>query len=128
MKYSNFKKTITTLSVLAMLCISQSCKDLLDETVISGIGNDYINTTKGFQDASNAAYATLRAYYGTQPGLTFTEFGTDLYNDGSDGSYKAFHYYDASLNPQIDYLSAIWDELYRGINTCNAVIDRKSVV
>ena len=109
MKYINFKKAITTFSVLALLCISQSCKDVLDETVVSGIGNDYINTAKGFQDASNAAYSALRAYYATQPGLTFSEYGTDLYATGADGSYKGFHFYDAQLNPNIDYLAGIWD-------------------
>jgi starch-binding outer membrane protein, SusD/RagB family len=124
MKYVHLKKSITTLSMMALLFFSQSCKDVLDETVVSGIGNDYINTPKGFQDASNAAYASLRAYYGTQPGLTFTEYGTDLYATGADGSYKGFHFYDAQLNPNVDYLAGIWDELYRGINTCNAVIER----
>jgi starch-binding outer membrane protein, SusD/RagB family len=128
MKYINFRKAITTLSVLAVLCVSQSCKGLLDETVVSGIGNDYINTPKGFNDASNAAYSALRAYYGTQPGLSMTEYGTDLYATGADGSYKGFHFYDAQLNPNIDYLAQVWDELYRGINTCNAVIDRSAKV
>ena len=128
MKYINLKKSITTLSMLALLFFSQSCKDVLDEVVVSGIGNDYINTAKGFQDASNAAYASLRAYYGTQPGLTFSEYGTDLYATGADGSYKGFHFYDAQLNPNVDYLAGIWDELYRGINTCNAVIERAPAV
>ena len=128
MKYINLKKSITTLSMLALLFFSQSCKDVLDEVVVSGIGNDYINTPKGFQDASNAAYASLRAFYTTQPGLTFTEYGTDLYATGADGGYKGFHFYDAQLNPNVDYLAGIWDELYRGINTCNAVIERAPAV
>ncbi len=128
MKNINFRKYLSALSILGLLFVSQSCKDVLDEKVISAIGNDYINTAKGFQDASNAAYSPLRAYYGTQPGLTFSEYGTDLYATGADGSYKGFHFYDASLNANIDYLAGIWDELYRGINTCNAVIDRSSKV
>lgn len=129
MKYSIFKQSIAVLSLLAVLFVGQSCsKDLLNEDIVSGIGDNYINTPKGFQDAVNAAYAPLRAYYGTQPGLTFTEYGTDLYATGADGSYKGFHFYDAQLNPNIDYLAGIWDELYRGINTCNAVIDRASTV
>jgi starch-binding outer membrane protein, SusD/RagB family len=128
MKYINFKKSITLLSTLAIMLGGQSCKDVLNEDIISGISDTYINTPKGFQDAVNAAYAPLRAYYGTQPGLTFSEYGTDLYATGADGSYKGFHFYDASLNPNIDYLAGIWDELYRGINTCNAVIDRAAAV
>jgi starch-binding outer membrane protein, SusD/RagB family len=128
MKYINLKKSITTLFVLALLFMSQSCKDVLDETIVSNIGNDYINTAKGFQDASSAAYSAMRVYYGTQPGLTFSEYGTDLYATGADGSYKGFHFYDASLNPNIDYLAIVWEEFYRGINTCNAVIERSAKV
>ena len=124
MKYSNLKKSITTLGLLVLLVFSQSCKDVLEEDVISNIGNDYINTPKGFQDAVNAAYPSLRNYYGTQQGLTITEYGTDLYATGADGGYKGFHFYDASLQPAVDYLANIWDEMYRGINTCNAVIER----
>jgi starch-binding outer membrane protein, SusD/RagB family len=117
-------KSLRFFSFLSFLLISQSCKDVLKETVISGIGNDYINTPAGFNAAINSAYASLRGFYGTQMGLTVTEYGTDLYATGADGGYKGFHFYDAQLNSQVDWLALIWDELYRGINTCNAVIER----
>lgn len=118
------KKSLKTISMLAFLLVSQSCSDLLDEKVVSSISNDYINTPKGFEDAAKAAYSSLRNYYGTQQGLTITEFGTDLYATGADGGYKGFHFYDAQLQPTVDYLALIWDETYRGINVCNAVIER----
>lgn len=124
MRFSNIKKLITAFSAMALLLTSQSCKDVLQEEVISNIGNDYINTAKGFNDAVNAAYSTLRYYYGTQQGLTLTEYGTDIYATGADGGYKGFHFYDGQLNSQVDYLTNTWDELYRGVNTCNAIIDR----
>jgi starch-binding outer membrane protein, SusD/RagB family len=117
-------KSLRFLCLSTFLLISQSCQDVLKETVISGIGNDYINTPAGFNAAINSAYATLRGFYGTQMGLTVTEYGTDLYATGADGGYKGFHFYDAQLNSQVDWLASIWDELYRGINTCNAVIER----
>lgn len=111
-----------------MLLMSTSCQDLLKEEVISNIGNDYINTAKGFEDATKAAYSSLRTFYGTQLGLTFTEYGTDIYATGADGGYKGFHFYDNQIQPTIDYLSILWDEMYRGINTCNAVIGRAGAV
>jgi starch-binding outer membrane protein, SusD/RagB family len=117
-------KSLRFFSLMSFLLISQSCQDVLKETVISGIGNDYINTPAGFNAAINSAYASLRGFYGTQMGLTVTEYGTDLYATGADGGYKGFHFYDAQLNSQVDWLGTIWDELYRGINTCNAVIER----
>ena len=121
-------KSLKIFSLIAFMLVGQSCEDVLKETVISGIGNNYINTAKGFEDAVKAAYSSLRNYYGTQQGLTLTEYGTDLYATGADGGYKGFHFYDAQLQPTVDYLAVIWDETYRGINTCNAVIDRAANV
>jgi starch-binding outer membrane protein, SusD/RagB family len=100
----------------------------LQEDVVSQIGNEYLNTPKGFNDAVNAAYSTLRTYYGSQQGLQMTEYGTDLYATGADGGYKGFHFYDAQLNSSIDWLAGVLDEMYIGINTCNAVIERSKTV
>ena len=124
MKLKNILKPIKIFGVVALLFTTQSCKDILDETVVSGIGNAYVNTPKGFEDAVKSAYSSLRYFYGTQQGLTMTEYGTDIYATGADGSYKGFHFYDTQLQPTVDYIGNTWDELYRGINTCNAVIDR----
>jgi len=124
MNLINILKPIKIFGVVALLCTTQSCKDILDETVVSGIGNSYVNTPKGFEDAVKSAYSSLRYFYATQQGLTMTEYGTDIYATGADGGYKGFHFYDTQLQPTVDYLGLTWDELYRGINTCNAVIDR----
>jgi hypothetical protein len=124
MNLINILKPIKIFGVVALLCTTQSCKDILDETVVSGIGNAYVNTPKGFEDAVKSAYSSLRYFYATQQGLTMTEYGTDIYATGADGGYKGFHFYDTQLQPTVDYLGLTWDELYRGINTCNAVIDR----
>lgn len=124
MKIKYISQSVRVFGLATLLLSGQSCKDVLNEEVVSGIGNNYINSTKGFQDAVKAAYSTLRNYYGTQPGLTLTEYGTDIYATGADGAYKGFHFYDGQLNPTVDYLAQIWDELYRGINTCNAIIER----
>ncbi|RFS16055.1 RagB/SusD family nutrient uptake outer membrane protein [Emticicia sp. C21] len=124
MKLKNILKPIKVLGVMSILLTTQSCKDLLDEKVVSGIGNDYMNTAKGFEDAVKSSYSALRYFYGSQQGLTLTEYGTDIYATGADGGYKGFHFYDTQMQPTVDYLINTWDELYRGINTCNAVIDR----
>lgn len=117
-------KPFRILALTALLFSGQACKDILDEKVISGISNDYITTPKGFEDAGKAAYSSLRNFYGTERGLTLTEYGTDLYTTGADGSYKGFHFYDTQMNSFVDYLQQVWEELYKGINTCNAVIER----
>ncbi|MEY4936638.1 MAG: hypothetical protein RIS64_2997 [Bacteroidota bacterium] len=129
MKFLNLKKSIAIFATVGLMFGSQSCgKDVLQEDVISLIGNEYLNSAKGFNDAVNAAYSTLRAYYGSQQGLTMTEYGTDIYATGADGGYKGFHFYDGQLNPSVDFLANVWNEMYRGINTCNAVIARAATV
>lgn len=116
--------TFRAMALTALLLSGQACKDVLKEEVISNIGNDYMNTPKGFEDAVRAAYSSLRTFYGTQRGLTLTEYGTDIYKTGADGGYKGFHYYDTQMNSFVDYLQQTWEEIYKGINTCNAVIGR----
>jgi starch-binding outer membrane protein, SusD/RagB family len=128
MRFNTITKSVKIVGMAALLLLGQSCKDVLEEDVVSGIGNDYINTTKGFEDAVKAAYSSLRFYYATQQGLTMSEYGTDIYATGADGGYKGFHFYDGQLNPTVDYLAQTWDELYRGINTCNAIIERAANV
>lgn len=124
MKINKFKG----IALGGLLLVSTSCQDILKETVVSQIGNDYINTAKGFEDATKAAYSSLRTFYGTQLGLTFTEYGTDIYATGADGGYKGFHFYDTQIQPTVDYLAILWDELYKGVNTCNAIIGRAGSV
>lgn len=120
----NIRKSIVVCGMAALMLAGQGCKDVLDENIVSGVGNDYLNTPKGFEDGVKAAYSSLRFYYATQQGLTMSEYGTDIYATGADGGYKGFHFYDGQLNPTVDYLATTWDELYKGINTCNAVIER----
>ncbi|MBO0951441.1 RagB/SusD family nutrient uptake outer membrane protein [Fibrella forsythiae] len=124
MKSKFAHKSIRVLALAALMLSGQACKDILDEKVVSAIGNDYINTPKGFEDASKAAYSSLRNFYASERGLTMTEYGTDIYTTGADGSYKGFHFYDTQMNSFVDILQQVWEELYKGINTCNAVIGR----
>ena len=112
----------------AILLGTASCSDLLKETVVSSISNDYIATTPGFVAATNAAYTPLRSFYGTERGVSMSEYGTDIYSAGADGSYKGFHFYDSQLTSSVDILAELWDQTYKGINTINAVIDRAPAV
>lgn len=106
------------------LAIATSCADALQEDVISQIGTDYLNTPKGIDDAVNSAYSSMRVWYGTERGNNFTEFGTDIYTNGADGGWKFMNTYTNQFDSRNGHVRELWDELYRGINTCNAIIDR----
>jgi starch-binding outer membrane protein, SusD/RagB family len=125
MKSLYIKNSLKTLGIASAIMLgTASCSDLLKETVVSSISNDYIATTPGFVAATNAAYTPLRSFYATERGVSMSEYGTDIYSAGADGSYKGFHFYDSQLTSSVDILAQLWDETYKGINTINAVIDR----
>jgi hypothetical protein len=125
MKSLYIKNSLKSLGIASAIMLgTASCSDLLKETVVSSISNDYIATTPGFIAATNAAYTPLRAFYATERGLSMSEYGTDIYSAGADGSFKGFHFYDSQLTSSVSILAELWDQTYKGINTINAVIDR----
>lgn len=122
-------KVLQTGAIVAALFFGQSCNvAVLDEQVVSGIGNNYLNTTSGFNDGVNAVYSTLRDWYGTERGNNFTIFGTDTYQNGADGSHKFINTYDGGLDARSSHVREVWDLMYVGINAANAVIDRSANV
>ncbi|WP_341227855.1 RagB/SusD family nutrient uptake outer membrane protein [uncultured Arcticibacterium sp.] len=110
--------------LLVTLLTGQSCEDPLKENVISDIGNDYINSPVGFEDAVKASYSYLRQFYAQEMGMTMSQMGTDTYTHGADGSYKRYDRYESDLDGRDNWVRTLWREYYRGINTCNAVIER----
>ncbi|WP_075351160.1 RagB/SusD family nutrient uptake outer membrane protein [Algoriphagus marinus] len=124
----NFKNWAKSTALILGLSVAVSCDGYLDEEVISQIGNDYLNTAKGLDDGINAAYSSMRTWYGTERGNNFTIFGTDTYTNGADGSWKFMNQYTNQFDSQNGHVRELWDELYRGINTCNAVLDRSTEI
>lgn len=122
------KSWIRTGALALTLSMAFSCQEVLDEDVISQIGSNYLNTAKGFEDGVNAAYSSFRVWYGTERGHSLSEFGTDIYTNGADGSWKFVNTYTTDFDSRNGLLHELWDELYRGINNCNAVIDRAANV
>jgi hypothetical protein len=118
-------RVLANISLIGVVALgTQSCNDLLTEEVISRVGNDYINSAKGLNDATSAAYSTMRSWYGTERGMNLTVFGTDSYQNGADGSFKFMNTYTTDFDTRSAQVSEIWNDFYQGINTCNAIIER----
>jgi hypothetical protein len=132
MKNTHIFNSISKYSKIGLLGIaligSQACEGILQEEVISNVGNDYLNTPSGLNDGLNAAYTSLRAWYGSERGNNFTIFGTDTYTNGADGAFKFMNFYTSDFDTQNSHVRELWDQFYAGINTCNAVIDRAPLV
>lgn len=110
--------------LLILTCIATSCSDLLEEDLRSNLTDTFIDSSEGLEAAVVAAYQPLRQYYGVEPGMTTTVFGTDIFTYGSDGSFKFFNEYSSQLDARNQYSREIWNNFYIGINTCNAIIER----
>ncbi|UOQ67574.1 RagB/SusD family nutrient uptake outer membrane protein [Hymenobacter volaticus] len=119
LKYSKLALTATLL-----LLATSSCKDLLDEKVVSQVGSGYITTAAGFDAGVKAVYSSLRDFYGRENGMDVTVFGTDTYTFGSDGTYKYMNQYTTQLDSRTQPIVDIWNALYVGISTANAVVDQ----
>src|SRR5204862_4409504 len=57
-----------------------------------------------------------------------TDFCTDTFTTGADGSHKLITYYTTQLNADESFFRDTWDDFYRAINTANAVVGRAPVV
>src|SRR5438034_1949911 len=103
------------------------CMDL-NEDVISGLTPGAYGTEAAFQALVNATYEPLRSFYAQERGFTVSEFGTDIYTKGSDGSHKQINHYTPLLNPSESFFQDTWTDYHRAINTANTAIDQAPIV
>ncbi|WP_428664323.1 RagB/SusD family nutrient uptake outer membrane protein [Runella sp.] len=121
------KKKIV-LSLLGISLFLSSCLNQLEEDVRTQATDPYLTTAAGFQEAVNAAYASLKTVFcaiednGIIPIITV--FGTDTFTNGFDGGFKMMNFYNSDLNPRTNAVTFNWNNLYTSINTCNAVVSR----
>jgi len=117
------------IALLLLALSAQSCKDYLDEKLVSGVSaNSFYTTVAGFEDAVDATYSFLRQIHSEERAYMLTVFGTDTHTNGADGGWKSFNYYDNGLNAGAGILLEQWTFLYQGINQANAVINRSESV
>jgi len=118
------KKLIFIFSIILITSFS-SCSDYLEENNIANVtaGSYYVDNT-GIEDAVRAAYGIMKEYYGPEIGWTMSSFGTDIYQEGADGSHKYVNRYDAGHNSAARYFRDTWRIFYEQINQTNAVLGR----
>lgn len=115
------KKTAVGLLSAPLLAGVVACVNL-DEDVVTGLTPDSYGTPAVFHATVNATYEPLQYFWGQERGFTVTEFGTDIFTKGADGSHKFINDYTPQLNPDAQFFRELWDSFYRGINSANAAI------
>src|SRR5258705_4987730 len=121
------RKHIFALVGAALLMGLPGCVNL-DEDVVTGLTPGSYGTQAVFESLVNASYEPLRTFYAQERGFTVTEFGTDIFTKGADGSHKYINDYTTQLNPDAQFFRETWVDFYRAVNTANAAIDQAPVV
>src|SRR5882762_8775583 len=111
----------------ALLAGLPACVNL-NEDVVTGLTPGSYGTQAVFESLVNASYEPLRTFYAQERGFTITEFGTDIFTKGADGSHKYINDYTTQLNPDAQFFREQWVDFYRAINTTNAAIDQAPAV
>src|SRR5438552_1089277 len=111
----------------ALLAGLPACVNL-DEDVVTGLTPGSYGTQPVFESLVNASYEPLRSFYAQERGFTVTEFGTDIFTKGADGSYKYINDYTPQLNPTAQFVQDTRVDCNRSINTTNAATDQAPVV
>ncbi|HSI78889.1 MAG TPA: RagB/SusD family nutrient uptake outer membrane protein [Lunatimonas sp.] len=114
------------IGVLGFLLLNGSCQTILEETPVSlATADGYYATPKGIEDGLKAAYTNLRNF-ANEDFMFVTEIGTDIWTNGFGGVTNApeINDYSPNLLGINGKITAVWNNLYTGINQANTIVSR----
>src|SRR5690554_832435 len=125
------RSIIKYISIICIVAGTNSCADLTENMITDTVADTQFSTAEGLEEALIGAYQPLRWYYGREPGMLMSLFGTDLFQEGQ--SYNSWwDSYGPGLNPatvlQPSGEEIVWEHFYRGINYANTVISRSEEI
>lgn len=108
-----------------------SCSDFLEETLTTEQNTDYFNTNEGVESLMTGLYYNLRFHFSFEWGFSTTDYGTDEFIVGGDGSNAMWNSYISSLSSDVPAVNIntthaydVWDNMYTGIANANLLIDK----
>ena len=118
-----------------MAGVSSCSSDFLDEELTTKYSTDYFDTAEGLEDLAVSLYGNIRWHFGYEWAYGITLYGTDEFTNGNDLTSDAWNKYDSRFGPVVQGTnrncpqpSALWDEVYYGIASCNTIIDKAEKV
>ncbi|MFT2010438.1 RagB/SusD family nutrient uptake outer membrane protein [Pontibacter sp. 13R65] len=127
----NYRKSIyiRILALSVLLSPVSSCKDFLDEELMTQRTTEYFTTEEGIQDLAVGMYYNLRFHFASEWGYATTNYGTDEFRVGGDASNSMWNDYGgnfSSLIPAVNINTVmpqtLWDNMYIGINSANLLL------
>ena len=108
-----------------------SCADFLNEELTTEQNTEYFNTNEGVEALTTGIYYNLRFHFSFEWGFSTTNYGTDEFIVGGDGSNAMWNSYISSLNSDIPTVNIntthaydVWDNMYTGIASANLLIEK----
>ncbi len=120
-----YKVTISSESYYRATVSGMSCGTIVTNSIETAFFNEAIDTLS-INDTEMLlfqCYLPIRAWYGKEVGTNLTELGTDIYTRGLDNRALDIANYDTINELNANYLTALWNELYRGLINCNAAVN-----
>jgi starch-binding outer membrane protein, SusD/RagB family len=113
------------LGVAAALTGLAACEDL-NEEIVTGVTNEFLETSLGADASVTGAYNRLRNFYGQERETAMTMVGTDSWEKGGElGADSYWNDYTAQLSPTAggnNHNQNNWQNTYEGINAANTAI------
>ncbi|SFB80770.1 Starch-binding associating with outer membrane [Parapedobacter composti] len=109
-------------SLIAAILTGASCKNFLDEQLITARNTQDFETEIGLEGLVTGMYQSLRFHFNYEWAYTTTNYGVDEFSVGGDRGRQIWNSYDAGLNSMTDDVAIVWDNMYGNINTANIVI------
>lgn len=116
------KLTVWLLTCTAL--VASSCKNYLEEELVSTLTYQYYDTEQGVEDLIKASYETTRYKFGYEHGYALFNFGDDEFVPGDQLNHNYYNNYDNRLNSLDGFFSDVWGAYYEGINRTNIAIQR----
>lgn len=105
-----------------------SCSDFLDEELTTQQNTDYFNTSEGIDALEVSLYYNLRFHFSKEWATATTNYGTDEFRVGGDGSNASWNNYDGNFQSQVvnnsTNMNDVWDGMYIGINNANLLLSK----
>lgn len=129
----HYKSITRILALLVFMSIMNSCSNFLDEELTTQRSTDYFKTKEGIEELAVGIYYNLRFHFAGEWGFATTNYGTDEFRTGGDGSNQMWNSYDGNFSSLITAVNsntvmtnALWDNMYIGINSANLLIQNAS--
>jgi hypothetical protein len=132
----NFRYIKTGIFAFALVANISCQTDFLKEELTTQRGNAYYDTEAGIQAAVAGVYNQVLAVpFGSEVQFATTNYGTDEFHIGGDGSNSSWNNYDGGFKSIVTAVNSntiaaerAWDIYYVGIGLANQVIKSASEI